>query len=789
MATGLLGVTMRLTNVLNFGLLALVLVVTLGGFLTWVGISSLRAHLEIAHASEAIHIGSDGLNEALRQFQQGQNDETEQEVRQQLALLNDAISKLALAGAPPDIVDDLRTAGRHYASAFDAYVQQRTIKLEALAVVSSAATDLRDRASHEAGRIEQENARALDRAEDIERLQAESSLAAQRVNEILVAISRMRQAVDVLVRTGDQGPKRTVTAAFDRIQANLDDINGMGEGTLELRRLAIVGRWLDIYSTLIARLSDADLGEGEIDKVRARISQTAVPLQTEADRLRDAIQDILRSAISDANVERDRLFDVSRRNGHLGRMHQSLSEVMTQVRLLKVGIAPDRLVDDMSRALEALDRSTKALFSPAEQAAWVDAHRSGQTPPSVDGPDGGTRGMAAEILELEGAWTAAIAAASEGQARAVEMAEAASDTEDVIDLARQQVDDTLDRAFEKVLIIISIAMVITILVSALGAAYVYRHVTQPLATLTNSIASLAKGDLEAPIPLFRSAIELTELAEAAEVLRRASLHRLDLERENARKERRIAKERAEAEKLDLLLRQEQEKMQLQRKFVAMVSHEFRTPLAIIDGQAQGVLRRLDRVEPDALANRMTKVKTAVERLIALMETMLTSSRLEAGTIEFKPKVHDLRELVEEICAHQRDVSPSHDIVVNVEALPHAYEGDPRLLRQVMTNLLSNAVKYSPDAKRVDVTAVEDDHSLHIHVRDYGVGIPEEELPKLSQQFFRASTSTGISGTGIGLNLVRAFIDMHGGSMTVSSIVDEGSTFSIHLPSLRKSLAA
>ena len=99
----------------------------------------------------------------------------------------------------------------------------------------------------------------------------------------------------------------------------------------------------------------------------------------------------------------------------------------------------------------------------------------------------------------------------------------------------------------------------------------------------------------------------------------------------------------------------------------------------------------------------------------------------------------------------------------------------------MTNLLSNAVKYSPRADRVEVSTARESGGLWLRVRDFGLGIPESELPKIASQFFRASTSSGIAGTGIGLNLVKAFVEMHGGRLDVASKVGEGSTFSIFLP--------
>ncbi len=304
---------------------------------------------------------------------------------------------------------------------------------------------------------------------------------------------------------------------------------------------------------------------------------------------------------------------------------------------------------------------------------------------------------------------------------------------------------------------------------------------RPLRRLIDATQELAHGNLKAEVVGGGRHGELGMLAYSLEIFRDNLLAKRQLERENAIKERRILEERAEAEKLEITLRGEEEKMYLQRQFVAMASHEFRTPLAIIDGQAKAIGKRIERLTSDGVKSKLRTIETSVGRLIDLMESMLSSSRLEAGTMNFAPKEHDLRALVGEVCAHQDEISKSHEVVADLDVLPQSHVGDPLQLRQMFTNLLSNAVKYSPGAARVDVTAVEEAGGYRIDVRDYGVGIPDDELAKLGTRFFRASTSKGIIGTGIGLNLVKAFADLHKGRLTIKSSIGEGTTFSVYLP--------
>jgi len=233
--------------------------------------------------------------------------------------------------------------------------------------------------------------------------------------------------------------------------------------------------------------------------------------------------------------------------------------------------------------------------------------------------------------------------------------------------------------------------------------------------------------------------------------------------------------------LEEALSNEKQINETQRQFVSMVSHEFRTPLAIIDGQAQRVMRRIDKEPREGVLKSMEKCRSGVERLIRLIESMLSSSRLEAGAIEFNLGTCKLAELLEEAAKGQEGISPTHQIVLSIEQMPETIVADEKLMRQVFTNLLSNAVKYSPGASKVWVDARQEGPDVVIAFRDEGVGIPEKEIGKLFGRFFRASTSSGIAGTGIGLNLVKQLVEMHKGDISVSSVANEGTTFTIRLP--------
>ncbi len=240
----------------------------------------------------------------------------------------------------------------------------------------------------------------------------------------------------------------------------------------------------------------------------------------------------------------------------------------------------------------------------------------------------------------------------------------------------------------------------------------------------------------------------------------------------------------QAAKLEMALSSERELSELQRSFVSMASHEFRTPLAIIDGVAHRLSRNAGRgrLQPEDVLTRVTQIRSSVKRMVNLMESTLSAARMDSGKVRIKPGDCDLRAVIEEVCERQRGISPSHNITTRLDELPGTLRGDGAALEQVFTNLLSNAVKYAPDAPDIKIRAWwRGEDTIMVSVRDYGLGIDEEDLPKMFGRFFRAKTSTGIAGTGIGLNLVKMFVEEHGGRVTVESRIGKGSTFTVSLP--------
>lgn len=238
---------------------------------------------------------------------------------------------------------------------------------------------------------------------------------------------------------------------------------------------------------------------------------------------------------------------------------------------------------------------------------------------------------------------------------------------------------------------------------------------------------------------------------------------------------------AQSEELAIALDKERQVTDLQRRFVTMVSHEFRTPLTIVDGNAQILQRRGAIMPAEDIVKRATTIRTAVTRLVEMIEKILSAKVLETGKIELMAEPVDLARLLMDICTEQQEIQRKHEIVSDIRGLPATVNLDPKLIAQAFTNVLSNAMKYSPENPVIQVRGWADEKNVHVSVRDFGVGIPEDEMPQVFSRFFRASTSAGIPGSGIGLNLVKDLIEMHGGKIGLESQLGAGTTVTMTLP--------
>ncbi len=255
-------------------------------------------------------------------------------------------------------------------------------------------------------------------------------------------------------------------------------------------------------------------------------------------------------------------------------------------------------------------------------------------------------------------------------------------------------------------------------------------------------------------------------------------HRDDLQ---ARVDEATGELREQADELAIALQHQQEVNTQQRDFVSMVSHEFRTPLAIIDGAAQRLTRAKGPLQREDVDNRAAKIRAAVKRMTGLIERTLTVAVVDSGTKKINYAECDIAALLNDVGDRYAEIGLEHDIVMNTTRLTDPVVADVEALDQVFTNLLSNAIKYSPGSDRIEIKAWSDNGKAFIAFRDYGLGIGADDMPRVFGRFFRAQTCAGIAGTGIGLHLSNDLVKMHDGEISVESVEGEGTTFTVMLP--------
>jgi len=227
---------------------------------------------------------------------------------------------------------------------------------------------------------------------------------------------------------------------------------------------------------------------------------------------------------------------------------------------------------------------------------------------------------------------------------------------------------------------------------------------------------------------------------------------------------------------------ERELGELKSRFVALVSHEFRTPLGITMSAVELLRNYFDRLPTEKRAELLDDIYSATLRMSDLMEQVLLLGRVEAGKLAFKPTPVDLVNLANKLLDEGLSAS-HHRCPVTLTATPDVADAmaDETLLRPILSNLLSNAIKYSAEGSPVRVLLTREGNEAVFTVADRGLGIPEADQARMFEAFHRASNVEHVSGTGLGLLIVRRCVDLHQGRIAFQSTVGEGTTFVVHIP--------
>jgi signal transduction histidine kinase len=223
----------------------------------------------------------------------------------------------------------------------------------------------------------------------------------------------------------------------------------------------------------------------------------------------------------------------------------------------------------------------------------------------------------------------------------------------------------------------------------------------------------------------------------------------------------------------------------QRKdtFLSMASHELKTPLTSLKLQTQLLKKQLVRQDIHKAEVAISRMEGQLNTVTRLVEELFDLTNIQSGKLAYAWETVNLNELLQEIVEVLQQTQTTHTIVLPDLTYPILLLGDRDRLGQVFLNLLNNAIKYSPDADRVEIDISVSEEAVTISVRDYGMGIPQEQHEKIFERFYRApgQQQVMVSGLGIGLYIVAEIVKHHKGTITVESEVGTGSTFQVTLP--------
>ncbi|MBI4549000.1 MAG: ATP-binding protein, partial [Ignavibacteriae bacterium] len=222
--------------------------------------------------------------------------------------------------------------------------------------------------------------------------------------------------------------------------------------------------------------------------------------------------------------------------------------------------------------------------------------------------------------------------------------------------------------------------------------------------------------------------------------------------------------------------------QQMKQFSADASHELRTPLTVMRSQLETAMN--SRTSVAEMKKIVANCLDETIRMTGIIENLLLLAKGDAGQITMKQEVVDLSSLVRQtydesvILASQKEISVTLEEITSISIL-----GDAERLRQMLLNLIDNSIKYTPECGRIHLSLSTDDGNAKIVVADTGIGIPENEIPRIFNRFYRVdrARSREMGGTGLGLSIAQWIVHAHGGNIRVESKLNEGSEFSVLLP--------
>lgn len=284
--------------------------------------------------------------------------------------------------------------------------------------------------------------------------------------------------------------------------------------------------------------------------------------------------------------------------------------------------------------------------------------------------------------------------------------------------------------------------------------------------------------------------DITERKKAEDEVEKYSLYLEDLVKKRTQElqkvnkllQEKILKQEESEQIVKAALEKEKELSDLKSRFISIASHEFRTPLTTVLSSTELLERYGRNWDEEKYIKQTDRIKRSIKYLTKLMDDVLILSRTETGNIEFKPILLDFEKLCLQILDELKPlITGKYNVVFKYNPVFKEFYLDERLLKFILMNLLSNAIKYSVKGGSIYIDVNSENNYLIFEIRDEGIGIPEENQERLFEPFNRGTNVGTIHGTGLGMSIVKKFVDIHEGSIAFESKTGIGTKFIVKIP--------